>query len=55
MWFSFVSLLYMMHMLLVARDHYTIDVLAALVIGSWWYRRARDECRRVDMIISLPY
>jgi hypothetical protein len=53
--FAFLSLLFMMNMLLITRVHYVIDIIGGLVFATWYHRTATRFVLYIDKLLSLPF
>ena len=52
---AFISLLYMMNMLVTTRVHYIIDVVGGLIFAIWSYRQSVRYVIFFDKLLSLPF
>jgi hypothetical protein len=53
--FTFISLVYMMNMLITVRIHYTVDVIAGLLFSIFIYQLMSKGVKYCDMLGNLPY
>lgn len=51
---ALISLLYMANMLMATEVHYSIDIVAGILFGLWFYRFATRYTSFFDYILSLP-
>jgi hypothetical protein len=52
---SLISLLYMANMLLTTQVHYTIDIIAGILFGIFFFRIANKNTVFFDKFMSLPF
>lgn len=52
---AFVSLIFMMNLLLITEVHYTADIIGGIVFSVWFYRTAIRITLYADKLLSLPY
>ena len=52
---SMISLLYMANMLLTTQVHYTIDIIAGILFGIFFFRIANKNTVFFDKFMSLPF
>jgi hypothetical protein len=52
---AFLSLIFMINMLIITRVHYVIDIIGALIIAIWLYRLSIRYVAYVDKLFSLPF
>lgn len=52
---AFLSLVFMMNLLLITKVHYVIDIVGGLVMAIWFYRLSTRIVIYFDKLISLPY
>lgn len=53
--FAFLSLLFMMNLLLITKVHYVVDIAGGLIYAAWFYRLTRRFVFYFDKLVSLPY
>lgn len=53
--FSVLALLYMANMLMTTEVHYSIDIIAGILFGIWFFRLATRYTAFFDRIFSLPF
>ncbi len=53
--FTFVSLIYMMNMLIITRVHYTADIVGGLIFSVYFYWLVGFHMIWIDKAASLPY
>jgi hypothetical protein len=51
----FMSLLYMMSMLLITEVHYVVDIIGGLVFAIWFHRSGTRAVLWIDKALSLPF
>ncbi len=51
---SVLSLLYMANMLMTTEVHYSIDIVAGILFGFWFFRLATRYTALIDRLFSLP-
>lgn len=52
---TFISLVYMMNMLIITHVHYTVDVVGAVMYSGWFYYISQKYIKYVDKLGNLPY
>lgn len=52
--FSVLALLYMANMLMTTEVHYSIDIIAGILFGIWFFRLATKYTTFFDRLFSLP-
>jgi hypothetical protein len=52
---AFLSLVYMMNMLLITKVHYVIDIAGGLVFAVFFHRLADRRTSFIDKTLSLPH
>ena len=52
---AFVSLLFMMNLLLITKVHYVIDIAGGLIMAVWYFRLSTRILIYFDKLLTLPY
>lgn len=52
---AFLSLLFMMNLLLITKVHYVIDIVGGLIMAVWFYRLSIRIVIYFDKLLTLPY
>lgn len=52
---AFLSLIFMMNMLLITRVHYVVDIAGGLIFAIWYHRTATRYVLYIDKFLTLPY
>lgn len=52
--FAVLALLYMANMLMTTEVHYSIDIVAGILFGIWFFRFAAKYTVFFDRLASLP-
>lgn len=52
---AFLSLIFMMNLLLITKVHYVVDIAGGIIYAVWFYRLARLLVVYFDKLVSLPY
>lgn len=52
---AFVSLLFMMNLLLITKVHYVIDIAGGLIMAVWYFRLSTRIIIYFDKLLTLPY
>lgn len=53
--FAFLSMLFMMNMLLITRVHYVPDIIGGLLFAIWYHRTATRVVYYIDKALSFPF
>jgi membrane-associated phospholipid phosphatase len=52
---AFISLLFMMNLLLITKVHYVIDIAGGLIMAVWYFRLSTRISIYFDKLLTLPY
>lgn len=52
---AFISLVYVMNMLIISRVHYTCDIMGGLIFAIWFHKTATRNTYYIDKLFSIPF
>lgn len=52
---TFISLLFMMNLLIITRIHYTIDIMGGIIFSLAFFRGVSYTLKYFDYLFSIPF